>query len=173
MSRATPAEAARWRRHLRHALLLPVALLFVLLEGLVWRSSNALLRGLDGLPALSGTRWALSRLPGWAALPMFLVPEAVARVGEVWTALLLLHGHIVSAALVYVLVRVVAALVAVFIWRACADALMRLAWFAVMVGWLTAARRWALGHTAPIRGIARRASHAALQALRRGMRTRR
>jgi hypothetical protein len=160
------AAAPQWRRHARHALLLPVALLFVMLEGVVWRGAHAVLRPLAHMAALETIRLALSRLSGWAALPMFLVPEAVARAGELWTAVLLVHGHVVSAALVYVLVRVVATVVAVFIWQACAESLMRLGWLARMVGWLSVARRWALGQTAPLRAVTRRAARVVV---RRGL----
>jgi len=156
MSSAPSLAAARWRRRLRHLLLLPLALLLVLLEGVIWRGANALLRGLVHLPALAATSRVLSRLSGWAALPLFLLPEAAARVGELWTAVLLIEGHVVSAVLVYVLVRVAATLVAVFIWQACSAALLRLPWFARMVRWVTAARDWALAQTAPLRAAARR-----------------
>jgi hypothetical protein len=108
---------------------------------------------------MTTSRRTLARLSGWAALPMFLVPEAVARVGELWTAVLVFNGHIISAVVVYLLVRVLATLVAVFIWQSCAAALMRLRWFARMVGWIALARRWALGHTEPVRAGARRLLH--------------
>lgn len=147
-----------WRR-LLNVLLLPVALVLVVFENVLWAGARFLLHRVLHLAVIQGLRLWLAHLPGWAALPMFLVPEAVARVGELWTAVLVFNGHIISAVVVYLLVRVLATLVAVFIWQSCAAALMRLRWFARMVGWIALARRWALGHTEPVRAGARRLLH--------------
>jgi hypothetical protein len=51
---------------------------------------------------------------------------------------------VVSGVAVYALVRLVATLVAVFIYQACERALMGIAWFARAVGWVRLARAWAV-----------------------------
>ena len=141
----------RWRWRLWDLLLLPLALLLILLEDVLWQGAVAVLRGLSALPPLMRLRLWLGTLSGWAALPLFLVPELAGRVGEVWVALLLLRGHLASAVLVYCLVRLVALLIAVFIWQACAPALLQLAWFARIIGWIEQARDWALARTRAVR----------------------
>ncbi len=140
-----------WRRVWRDVVLLPLALLVVLLEDVLWRGARAVLAGIADLPAARGVQAWLGRLSGAAALPLFLVPEAAGRVGELWAAWLLYRGHAASAATVYAAVRLVAALLAVFIWQACEPALMRLAWFAWIVVRIRATRDWALARTAPVR----------------------
>lgn len=156
MSDRASLDWVRARRRLRDAVLLPVALVVILVEDVVWQGSLALLSRVSRLPFMQATRRALSRLSGWAALPLFLIPEAAGKVGELWAALLLVHGHVVSAVMAYALVRLVATLIAVFIWQACSVALLRLAWFARIIGWIEMARDWALARIAPLRAVVRR-----------------
>jgi len=160
---ARPGTKARPRSRLRRLLgtlrdaaLLPLALLIVVAEDVLWRGLRALLDRLSRLAAVQAVRGQLARLPGWAALPLFLIPEAAGRAGEVWAAVLLVHRHTAAAALVYLFVRVLAAMIAVFIWHACQPALMRLAWFARLVTLTLWVRDWALARTAPLRAGARR-----------------
>lgn len=166
-----------WRRALRDAALLPVALLIVLLEEVVWRGAHVLLRRLGALPAVRALSVSLAGLPGWAALPLFLVPEAAGRVGELWAAWLLYNGHPRSAVLAYVIVRLLATLIVVFIWQACAPALLRLRWFARATAWVRAVRDWSLARTAGLRRMLRGAGRSGglswrLGALRRRLHTR-
>lgn len=147
----------RLLRRLRDDLvLLPLALLLVVVEDVLWRGARAVLRTLNHQPAVQGLRGRIARLPAAAALPLFLVPEAAGRAGEVWAAWLLYRRHVTSAVLVYGLVRLLAALIAVFIWQACAPTLLRLAWFARLAAWVEAVRDWALARTAPLRARALR-----------------
>ncbi|HEY0421383.1 MAG TPA: hypothetical protein VGC80_17845 [Acetobacteraceae bacterium] len=132
-------------------LLLPVALLVVLLEDVVWAGLRALLRRVTAWPPLAALQAWLGTLSGYAALPLFLVPEIFGRVGEIWAVALLVGGHVKSAVLVYGLVRLVATLLAVFIYHACEPALLRIHWFAVAVGWVRWVRDWAMALLAPLR----------------------
>jgi hypothetical protein len=148
-----------WRR-LLNWLLLPVALVLVVFESVLWTGTRVLLHRVLHLAVIQGLRLWLAHLPGWAALPMFLVPEGVGRIGEVWSFVLLYRRHAISAALVYILVRVVALLIAMFIYRACEPALLRIRWFARMVAWLVVLRDWTVAWLAlpfqPLRALARR-----------------
>ncbi|WP_264713855.1 hypothetical protein [Limobrevibacterium gyesilva] len=155
------AVPAIWRRRLLTALLLPVALVVVVLEDVVWAGALIVLRRLAELAAIRALATALRRLPGWAALPLFLVPEGVGRVGELWAVVLLVHGHTLSAALVYVLVRLLATLMAVFVYHACEPALLRIRWFAVLVGWARRVRDWAKARLQPLRARIRMAGRTA------------
>jgi hypothetical protein len=151
-----PDNLPRWRRRLLDVLLLPLALLVIVAEDVLWRGAKLLLRRIAALAAVGWLRGWLGRLTGWAALPLFLVPELAARLGELWVAVLLIERRVAGAVLVYCLVRLVATLIAVFIWQACAPALLRLRWFARMVAWITFARDWALCRIAPWRARAKR-----------------
>ncbi|MBN8890065.1 MAG: hypothetical protein BGP12_15845 [Rhodospirillales bacterium 70-18] len=148
-------------RRLLDLVLLPFALVLVVLEDLVWAGARALLRQAARLPPVRVAEAGLGRLPGWAALPLFLVPELLGRVGEVWAVALLVGGQVTAAALVYVVVRLLATLLAVFIYHACEAALLRIGWFALVVGWVRAIRDWALCLLRPWRERVRTAMRAA------------
>ncbi len=142
---------ASWRRLLLDALLLPAALVVVVFEDVVWAGAAAVLRALARLPPFRKLHHQMGRLPGWAAVPLFLIPEGAARAGEVWAVALLLRGHTVSFLLVYALVRVFATLLAVLVYQACKPALLQIAWFATLVDWTAAVRDWALSQVQPLR----------------------
>ena len=149
-----------WRNHLLDVLLLPAALVVVLFEDVVWAGARAVLRALVRLSPIRKLHRRMGRLPGWAAVPLFLVPEGGARAGEVWAVALLLHGHTVSFLLVYGLVRLLATLLAVFVYQACKPALLQLAWFATLVRWTSASREWALARLQPLRDRMQNAARA-------------
>ncbi len=139
------------RRRWIDLVLVPAAIVIVLWEDVIWAGARSVLRGLRAFAPIRAVERGLGRLPGYAALPMFLVPEILGRVGELWAIALLVRGHVHSGVTVYVLVRLLSALLAVFIYHACEAALMRIAWFARVVGWVRAARAWSLVRVAPIR----------------------
>ena len=132
-------------------LLLPVALLVVVLEDVLWAGALAVLRRLAGLPALQRLRAFLATLPGWLALPLFLVPEGLGKLGEFWALALMARGKFASGVLAYVLVRAVATLIVVFIYHACEPALLRVRWFAAVVRGMHWVRDWALAKLRPTR----------------------
>ena len=123
----------------------------VVLEDVVWAGARAVLRALVRLGPVRNLHQLMGRLPGWAAVPLFILPEAIGRGGEVWAVALLLRGHTVSFLLVYALVRLLATLLAVFVYQACEAALLRIAWFATLVRWTLAIRDWALAELQPLR----------------------
>ena len=139
-----------WRRRITDVLLFPVALLFVLFEDVLWVAARTLLRHLSSLPPLRVFRRWLGTLSGWTALPFFAVPELLGRVGEVWAFALLYHHHVTAAVATYIVVRAVATLIVVYIFQCCEPALMRLRWFAWLMGLVLAARDWARTSLEPV-----------------------
>lgn len=139
----------RLLRRLLNILLLPLALLMVVLEDVVWAGALAVLRGLRRAAPVRALEARLRTLSGYAALPLFLVPEAVGFAGKLWAIALLAGGHPLAALQVYVLIRLACTLIAVFIYQACEAALLQVAWFARAVGWVHAARDWAVGLLRP------------------------
>lgn len=137
-------------RRLLNFLLLPLALLMVVLEDVVWAGALALLRALRlAAPVRALDAW-LRTISGPAALPLFLIPELVGFTGKLWAIALLAGGHPLAALEAYVLIRLACTLIAVFIYQACAPALLRIAWFARTVGWVHAARDWAMALVRPM-----------------------
>ena len=150
-----------WRRRLLDALLLPFALVVVVAEDVVWAGSQAVLRRLARLSAVRATEAWLGGLSGYVALPLFLVPELIGRIGEVWSIALFVRGHAVSGVIVYGSVRLVATLLAVFVYHACEAALLRIRWFAVIVDWAGRVRDWAMAKLSPLRSRFELFTHAA------------
>jgi hypothetical protein len=142
---------ASWRRHLLNTLLLPAALVVVVLEDVIWAGAKAVLRRVTRLSAVQRLQNEMGCLPGWVALPIFAIPEVIAKAGEVWAVTLLARGHAASFVLVYGLVRLLSTLVAVFVYIACEAALLRIAWFAALVRWVLAVRDWSLDRLLPLR----------------------
>jgi hypothetical protein len=139
------------RRHLLNSLLLPPALAVVVLEDVIWAGARAVLRRVTRLRVVRRLQTEMGRLPGWAALPIFAIPEVIAKAGEVWALTLLARGHAASFVLAYGLVRLLSTLVAVFVYMACEAALLRIAWFAALVRWVLAVRDWSLARLRPLR----------------------
>lgn len=144
------------RNRPRDLVLLPAALVVVLLEDVVWAGARALLRLLNRLPPVRRLDAWLRTLPGWAALPLFLLLEVLGRAGELWAVTLLVRGHAASAAITYVWVRLLGTLAAVFVYHACEPALLRYPWFVTVLGWVRRVRDWALARIAPWRAWLRR-----------------
>jgi hypothetical protein len=128
-------------RRLRDAVLLPLALLLVAFEvGL--EAGARLLRRWRPVRLLEAT---IGRLPPWAILPLFIVPEAMSHIGGFYAAYLLAQRKLLAATLVAVLVKGLGLLIALWIYQACRPALMTIRWFAWAHGKVEAARDWAMG----------------------------
>lgn len=72
----------------------------------------------------------LAKLPPGAALPLFLIPEAASRAGWFASAWLLMTGAGWQALMVYVATKLLATVTALWVYRACQPALLRVKWFA-------------------------------------------
>jgi hypothetical protein len=148
-------------RSLDLLLLLP-ALLWVVLEHVLWAGSRAVLRGIGSLGVVRAAHVWLGLLPPYAAVPLFLVPDLCSHAAGIWATVLLARGHVVAATLIAVLFKGVATLALVWIYQACEPALLRVAWFARLHHNVLAARSWVLDKMRPLR-------EAAIQRLRSAM----
>jgi hypothetical protein len=135
--------------------LLPIALVVVVLEDVVWAGLRALLDAVAHLGPVRRLEARIAALPGWAALPLFLVPEGVGKLGEIWALALLVRGHAGAAVAVYAGVRLVATLMAVFVYRACEPTLRGYRWFAALMDALERVRLWAGRLTGELRLVLR------------------
>ena len=117
-----------------NSLLLILALLVVAVEFCVLHPAGALLDRLHRLPLIQFLHQRLGRLPPGVALPLFLVPEAASRAGWLASAWLLVSGAAWEALLVYVLTKLLAGIIALWVYRACEPALLRVRWFARVHG---------------------------------------
>ncbi|HUC17208.1 MAG TPA: hypothetical protein VMA37_05935 [Acetobacteraceae bacterium] len=140
----------RWWRRLTDALLLPFALALVLTEDVLWAGAKALLRGFNRLPLLGRLRSGIARLPAAFALPLFLIPEILSHLGEIYTAVLLAQGCFRAAILVAVLGKGLATLIVVWIYQAAAPTLLRVRWFARLHHAVLEFRYWTLTRVAPL-----------------------
>jgi hypothetical protein len=140
-----PPVRSVWRR-LRDAVLLPLALLLVPIDW-VLREGSRVLRRWRPLRRLESR---MARLPAWAILPLFLIPEGMSHVGGFYAAYLLAHRKILAATTVAILIKGVGLIIALWIYQACRPALMTIRWFAWTHGKVEAARHWALDRIRPV-----------------------
>ncbi len=122
------------RDRLVNALLLVPAFTVVMAEDLVVRPIGNALNRIHRVGVLQRLHQRLGRLPPGVALPLFLVPEVASRAGWLASAWLLLNGAAWEALMVYVLTKLLAAVTALWVYRACEPALLRVAWFARVHG---------------------------------------
>jgi hypothetical protein len=118
------------RDRLVNSLLLVPALVVVAVEACVLRPATVLLDWLHRVPLMHRLHNRLAQLPPGVALPLFLVPEALSRAGWLASAWLLMGGAAWQALMVYVLTKLFAGLSALWVYRACEPALLRVRWFA-------------------------------------------
>ena len=130
----------RLLRRLMNLLLLPLALLMVVLEDVVWAGALFVLRAVRRAGPVRAVEAWLGTLSGYAALPLFLVLEIVGFAGKIWAIGLVASGHPVAGLEAYVVIRLGSTLLAVFVYQACSPALLRIGWFARLVHWVHVAR---------------------------------
>lgn len=144
-------------RFLLDTLLIPVAVLIVVIEDVLWVGALALLRGMNDLAAVRAMRVHLERLPASVALPLFLVPETISHIAGAYATVLLAQGRLLAAIVVGGLVKGICTLLLVWIYQCCEETLMRVAWFARLHHWALAVRDWAFAQVGPMRARARAA----------------
>ena len=86
-------------------MLLPLALLMVALEDVVWAGALFVLRALRTAAPVRAVEAWLGTLSGYAALPVFLVLEVVGFAGKIWAIGLVASGHPVAGLEAYVVIR--------------------------------------------------------------------
>jgi hypothetical protein len=138
-----------WRR-LLDAVLLPFALILVLTENVLWAGAKALLRGLNRLRFMRLLRVRIARLPVTYALPLFLIPNIVSHLFEIYAAVLLAEGYVQAAVTMEVLGKGLATLLVVWIYQACAPTLLQVPWFARVHHGALALRRRTLARVVPV-----------------------
>ena len=121
--------------------MVPVAVMVVLAVDVAWPVVLGLGRRIAGWTPLLPLRRRVAGLPGLAALPLFLVPELCSRGGTILSAWLLLHGEWWRALAVYVAAKLFAGGAALWIYTACAPALLRLRPVGMMHGLVAASRQ--------------------------------
>ena len=141
----------RFLQFLFDIVLIPIAVLIVLIEDVLWAGALALLRSTNDLAAVRAMRVHLERLPAHIALPLFLVPEILSHIAGAYATVLLAQGRIISAIMVGGLVKGICTLLLVWIYQCCEETLMRVAWFARLHHWALRVRDWAKSQVAPIR----------------------
>ena len=106
-------------------LMVPVAVMVVLGQDVVWPSVLHIGRRIAAWPPLLPLRRRIARLPALVALLLFLVPELCSRCGTLVSAWLLLQGDGWRALAVYVAAKLVAGGIALWVYTACEPALLR------------------------------------------------
>lgn len=146
----------RWDRVARDILLLPPALLYVIVERIFWAGAKRLLRQAARMPAVETMQHGLVKLPAWAVLPLFLVPEIFSHLGGFWATDLLVRHRFLAAMMVGLFIKGTATVMEVWIYQSCEQALLSVRWFAWVHGQAMRLRDWVYASTRPVRRIAAR-----------------
>jgi hypothetical protein len=140
---------------LRDILLLPPALLYVIVEEVFWRGAKTLLRQAARVPAIAALQHRVERLPAWAVLPLFLVPEVFSHIGGFWASYLLVRRAWVAALLVGIFIKGTATLAEVWIYLSCEPTLLSVRWFAWVHGQFRRGREWVAARMRPVLELVR------------------
>lgn len=136
-------------RWLLDMLLVPVAVLLILLEDVLWAGALAVLRAARRHAWVLAAQDRLAALPAWVVLPLFVVPEALSHVAGFYVTFLLAQGH-VTAAMSMLAAKLACKLMLVWIYTTCQATLMGVAWFARFHHWTSAWLAWAKAQVAPM-----------------------
>jgi hypothetical protein len=140
----------RWDSLARDILLLPPALAYVIVERVFWRGAKRLLRQAARVPAVAEMQTGLVRLPVWAVLPLFLVPEFFSHVGGFWATDLLVQRKFLPAMMVGLFIKGTATLMEVWIYQSCEKTLLSVRWFAWVHRQALSFRDWVFGRIRPV-----------------------
>lgn len=144
----------RLLRWLLDALLIPVAVVLILAEDVLWAGALALLGRFRRLALVQTVQNGMARLPAFIVLPLFLVPEVFSHLAGFYVTLLLAQGHVVAATGMMA-VKLLCTLLLVWIYTTCQNTLLAVPWFARFHHLTTAMLAWAKAQVAPMRARAR------------------
>ena len=145
----------KWRRLAEDILLLPLALLLMFFDHVIWSGAKALLTIVSRHPTVAALRLRLQRLPPLAVVFLFLIPEVFDHLGGLWATVLLVRGQVMAAAFAVIFIKGLAALVAIWIYQSCEDSLLSVGWFRRLHDWVIRWYGWVRARTAPLRHRAR------------------
>ena len=145
------ARRRRWRRLAEDILLLPLTLLLMFFDHVVWDGAKVLLAILSRHKWIAALRGWLQSLPPLAVVFLFLIPELVDHLGGLWATVLLVRGQVAAAAFIAVFIKGVAALVAIWIYQSCEESLLSVAWFKRLHDRVLKGYEWVQVRTAPLR----------------------
>ena len=144
-------QRRRWGRIAEDVLLLPLALLLLFFDHVIWDGAKALLTILSRHPAIAALRQRLQLLPPLAVVFLFLIPEVFDHLGGLWATVLLVRGQVMAAAFVAIFIKGLAALVAIWIYQSCEESLLSVEWFRRLHDWVIRWYGWVRERTAPLR----------------------
>jgi hypothetical protein len=131
--------------------LLPLAIVVVLFEDVLWRAAQALLQGLGSSPPMRAAHAWVAGLPALAVLPLFLLPEGISHIAGFLSAYLFAQRKVAAAIALLVLVKGTATLAVVWIYQAASPTLLGVRWFARMHDAVHFIRLWSQAKVAPLR----------------------
>jgi hypothetical protein len=131
-----------------------LALLFLGLSWL-WEALAPIVQVIvDLLPLRRFKQWVnrqLERLPAHVMLLVFMIPLGLSEGIKIVSFVAFAHGRIFPGALIYIFAEIVRFGVAAYVWKACREKLLTIAWVAKLHEWLLMVHDWADRQTAPIK----------------------
>jgi hypothetical protein len=159
-------------RFIGRVILSVLVILWTLLQSLMEVVLGPLLRLLGGFPLFALIGEGLARLPPYAALVALAIPFAIIEPIKAYTLYWFGIGHYIQGGIGYVLAHLASLLIVDRIYHAAHAPLMRIGWFARLMGWLDALRQLVLGwaRATPIWQSAARLAETIRTAFRRAVR---
>ena len=117
---------------------------YTLLDELLFPLFRPAIRWLSGLMLFQRLGMLIGRLPPYVALVLLAVPFVIiepAKVGALWV---IATGHVIEGTVLLLIAQVASLLICERIFHAAYEPLMRIGWFARVLGWLFALRDKAL-----------------------------
>jgi hypothetical protein len=143
-----PSEPNRALSPLRLLLRIVLSILLILwtlLDTLLSPVFRPLLRFLGSLRIFETLGAWLGRLPPYAALLALAVPYVIVEPAKVFALYWLGIGHVIQGGAMFVAAHVLSILVLDRVYHAAHAPLMRIGWFARLMGWLAGLRDLAMG----------------------------
>ena len=126
-----------------------------LLEAWLWDLLHpmiaALVRALPFERLKAAIARAVSSLPPWATLAVFIIPAMVILPFKLVAVWLIARGHFVLGALTFVAAKMAGVAVTAFLFEVCKPKLLQMPWFVRFYQWMLALKDWAHRKIEPAR----------------------
>lgn len=129
----------RWINRLITPPLMFVAALLLFVEEVLWEAAKRLMAAIGRLPLVHALEARIARLPPYGAMAVFLGPGVLLLPVKITALWLIAHGHALLGLEVIVAAKLVGTALVARIFTLARPALMTLAWFAALNGWIM---RW-------------------------------
>ncbi len=126
--------------------LMALAALLLFVEEVLWEALKRVMAALGRLPLIHAAETWLSRLPPYGAMAVFLAPGTLLLPVKLIALWLLAHGQVIAGCTLIISAKIAGTALVARIFTLTKPALLQLAWFAALHGWIMAWRERLYGY---------------------------